>query len=445
MHPRKPVDFKKYHSQFLCFLILFGTAIVYNALSPYTTDDFSYMYSFSTGERITSLFEVFPSMVTHYKTMNGRTAAHFLVQCMLMIPKPVFNVINALMFTAFVFLIYRLTSSSKQFRPLLFFTIPICLWINTPVFGQVFLWVTGSVNYYWAYVTGLLFFSFYLKLYRTGAELSKASYVTLCILGFFFGGYSENTSFSVIFTVFLLLAAGSFSKKDWKFFFKYTLPILFGAAGYLTILLSPASADKIGGFSIGTLFHNLIELLTAYYTRHQPSLIILAVLFVIAWHYKIEKKELFLALAYFFISILSVAMLSATSYLADRSLGCGAVFLTIAIFQLMQALRKNTHTECIAYCLAAYFIVSNLLVVWDGSYDIYDVYRQNSEREAYIEEQKLQGATEVTVPIIYPLTKYSNKYILSDLTTAEHLGWPNGDVARYYGLEKIYGKEPWEY
>lgn len=438
------INFKKNYAQYFSMIVIFILAFIYNFLSPYTADDFSYMYSFATDERITSLFQVFPSMVNHYVTMNGRTVAHFLVQCMLMIPKPVFNVINALIFTSLVALIYHLTASSKKFRPLLFFAIPVCLWVNTPVFGQVFLWVTGSINYYWAYVTGLLFMSFYIKLFRTEKELSKGAYIVLCILGFLFGGYSENTSFSVIFVSFLLLVYVSCKLKNVKFLVKYTVPVVLGAAGYLTILLSPASSGKIGGFSLGTLFHNLIELLTAYYTRHQPSLIILAILFVIALHYKVEKKEILLALAYLLISIISVAMLCATSYLADRSLGCGAVFLTIAIFQLMQAIRLNTHTECIAYCLAAYFLISNVLVVWDGSYDIYDVYRQHTEREAYIESQIAQGATEVTVPIIYPLTKYSNKYIIADLTTKENLGWPNGDVARYYGLEKIYGKEPWE-
>lgn len=439
------VTIKKNITLYLSLSAIFILSFVYNTLSPYTADDFSYMYSFATDERITSFFQIFPSMVNHYITMNGRTVAHFLVQCMLMIPKPVFNIINALVFTTMIYLIYSLTSRSKKFSLLLFFAIPICLWVNTPVYGQVFLWVTGSINYYWAYVTGLIFMSFYIKLFRTEKELSKGAYTFLCILGFLFGGYSENTSFSVIFISFLLLAFVSFKLKNFKFLVKYTIPVILGATGYLTILLSPASSGKIGGFSIGTLLHNLIELLTAYYTRHQPSLIILAILFVIAVHYKVDKKEILLGLAYFLISIISVAMLCATSYLADRSLGCGAVFLTIAIIQLMQAIRLNTHTECIAYCLAAYFLISNIMVVWDGSYDIYDVYRQHTEREAYIETQIAQGATEVTVPIIYPLTKYSNKYIIADLTTKENLGWPNGDVARYYGLVKIYGKEPWEY
>lgn len=438
------INFKKNCKLYISLFVVFLVALLYNALSPFTTDDYSYMYSFATGERITSLFQVFPSMVTHYAEMNGRTAPHFLAQCLLIFPKAVFNIANSLMFTAFVYLIYKATSLSKEFRPLMLFVIPMFLWVNVPVFGQVFLWVMGAFNYFWGYFFGLLFMSFYLKIYRTEQELSKKSYIGLCILGFWFGGYSENGSFSIIFVSFLLLALTALQSKNWKFLAKYSVPVVFGALGYLTMLLCPSSTSKIGEFSISSLIHKVIELLTAYYTRHQGLLIIFVLLFVIATHYKIDKKERIIALAYFLISIISVAMLGMASYLADRSLGVGAVFLVIAVFQLMQAIRANSRTECIAYCIAAYFLIANVLVVWDGTYDIYDVYRQHTAREAYIEEQKAQGETIVTVPIIYPMTKYSCKYILTDLTTIEEpYAWPNPHIAKYYGLEKIYGENPW--
>ena len=403
------------------------------------------MYNFADNERITNIFQVFPSMVAHYAELNGRTAPHFLAQCLLIFPKPVFNVVNSLVFTSFVYLIYKVTSTSKDFRPIMFFTIPVLFWLNTPVFGQIFLWVLGCFNYYWAYFFGLIFMYFYIKLYRSEAELSPKAYIGLCILGFFFGGYSENTSFPVIFVSFLLLALTSYKLKNIRFLAKYSLPVALGAIGYLIMLLYPTSSSKIGAFTISSLLHNMVDLFTSYYTRHQSLLILLAILFVIATHFKIDKKEIVIALAYFFISLISVAMLSIASYLADRSLGVGAIFLVLAMFQLMQAIRSSVRTECVAYCLAAYFIVSSVMIVWDGTYDIYDTYRQNAEREAYIEEQLAQGETVVTVPIIYPMTKYSCKYILTDLTTIEEpYLWPNPYIAKYYGLEKIYGRYPWE-
>lgn len=424
-----------------CFFFL---SLLYNIWSPYTTDDYTYMYSFATGERITSLFQVFPSMAQHYMSVNGRTVSHFLVQIMLMFPKMVFNTVNAAIYTIFLYFIYKNTSQSKEFRPIIFVAIAVCVWVFTPVYGQVFLWVTGSINYYWSYFFALIFLSFYLKIYRTERELSKIAYISMCVLGFFFGGYSENTSFSVIFMSFVLLVLTSMKRKDIKFLIKYTVPVVLGAIGYLTILFSPANSGKIGSIGLSGIIHNVIDLLVAYYTRHYLLLIIFAVLFVIALHYKVEKKECIIAVVYLGISVVSVLMLCVTSYLADRSLGAGAVFLIIADIQLMQSIRTRSATECIAYCLAAYLIVSNVLSIWDGSFDIYDVYRKHTERENYISQQIEAGEKEVTVTIIYPMTKYSCKYILTDLNTKEQeYGWPNGHIAKYYGLEKIYGKNPW--
>lgn len=338
-----------------------------------------------------------------------------------------------------------MTSTGREFRPIMFFALPVLFWVNTPVFGQVFLWVMGCFNYFWAYFFGLIFMYFYIKLYRTETELTRNAYIAVCVLGFFFGGYSENTSFPVIFVSFLLLVLVSYKLKAIKFLAKYSVPVALGAVGYLIMLFCPASSSKIGAFTISSILHDMVDLFTSYYTRHQGLLILLAILFVIASYHKINKKEVVLALAYFAISLISIAMLSFGSYLADRSLGVGAIFLVLAIFQLMQAIRTSVRTECIAYCLAAYFLVSSVMIVWDGTYDIYDTYRQNAEREAYIEEQMAQGETVVTVPIIYPMTKYSCKYILTDLTTIdEPYNWPNPYIAKYYGLDKIYGKYPWE-
>jgi len=439
------VNRKKNLSLYISLVIIFIFAFIYNTLSPFTTDDFTYMYSFADNERITNIFQIFPSMIAHYTELNGRTAPHFLAQCLLIFPKPVFNIVNSFVFIGFIYLIYKMTSTSKDFRPIMFFTIPVLFWLNTPVFGQVFLWVLGCFNYYWAYFFGLLFMYFYIKIYRTETGLTKKSYIGLCLLGFFFGGYSENTSFPVIFVSFLLLALASYRLKDIRFLAKYSVPVACGAIGYLIMFFCPASSSKIGNFTISSVLHGLVDLFTSYYTRHQSLLILLAILFVVANYFKIDKKELVIALAYFVISLISVAMLSFASYLADRSLGVGAIFLVLAVFQLMQAIRSSVRTECIAYCLAAYFLVSSVMIVWDGTYDIYDTYRQNADREAYIEEQLAQGETVVTVPIIYPMTKYSCKYILTDLTTIdEPYSWPNPYIAKYYGLDKIYGSYPWE-
>lgn len=124
------------------FLLLF----LCNSLSMYVADDFQYMYSYATNERITRFSQIFPSMVVHTQQMNGRFVSHFLAQLFLMLPKFIFNVINSFFFTMLVFIIYKL-ARIKQENNFLLIGIFASVWLLVPEFGQVVLWLDGACNY----------------------------------------------------------------------------------------------------------------------------------------------------------------------------------------------------------------------------------------------------------------------------------------------------------
>ena len=66
--------------QLISFSILFLTAFLFNFWTPYAADDYSYMYNLGNGERITSVFQIFPSLAVHYMQYgNGRIVSHFFV------------------------------------------------------------------------------------------------------------------------------------------------------------------------------------------------------------------------------------------------------------------------------------------------------------------------------------------------------------------------------
>ena len=60
----------------LCFL----AALLLNAMTPYLSDDYYYMFSFATDERIRTLGDIVPSMVSHATFANGRLVSHSLEQ-----------------------------------------------------------------------------------------------------------------------------------------------------------------------------------------------------------------------------------------------------------------------------------------------------------------------------------------------------------------------------
>ncbi len=52
--------------------VVFAIMLFCNIVTPRIGDDFHYMYSFSTGERITSIADIPASLVAHAQKMNGR-------------------------------------------------------------------------------------------------------------------------------------------------------------------------------------------------------------------------------------------------------------------------------------------------------------------------------------------------------------------------------------
>ena len=125
---------------------------ILNCLTPYAADDFTYMYSFASGEKIQTVADIVPSMVAHAHSMNGRILSHSLEQLFLLMPKTVFNVVNTFMTMAFFLLLYRLCNEGHCPNALLFFFIFISFWLYTPDVGQIIFWQDGALNYLWGLV-----------------------------------------------------------------------------------------------------------------------------------------------------------------------------------------------------------------------------------------------------------------------------------------------------
>lgn len=423
----------------LCLLIC---ALLFNHWTPYASDDYSYMFNFSDGSRITSLGQIFQSLAEHYMHYgNGRIISHFFVMLFLIGSKSVFNIVNAVFFVLFVISIYKVTSRNKKFSLLLFFAIPTLLWLYMPAYGQIFLWLDGSINYMWSYLFALTYLFVYIGLIRNRILLDKKwKMILFCIFTFLFGNYSENVSFSVIFIGFILLCIVMYQRKKWKSYFIYVLPVVCGAIGYLLLLLSPSGSAKFSeNLSLPLIFKNAVEIFTEYYNTCRIPLIFFFVLLGIALYYKLDKKEILIALAFFFISVIASGMLVIASYLPERSLANGIVFLIIGIVQLLQLLRSNTRLECVSLCVCIYLIVGSLMSYWEGSYDIYRVHKEQAVRDTTIESAVSAGDTVIGVPIITSTTKYCCKYGLLDMNGKDSDDpFPNAYIAKYYGLDKIY-------
>jgi len=422
---------------------LFIAAWLYNTLSPYTADDYTYMYSFADKARITNPLQIFGSLWAHYLTINGRILPHFFVQFFLIFPKWLFNIVNAMAYVFLVHLMLGITGKHK-FSVLMYIAVPIAFWAYMPAYGSVFLWLTGSANYFWGYLFSLLYMKVYIDLYRNPMKtFSNKGIWIFSVCSALFGAYSEMISFPVVFICFVILCILIYEEKEIKKYWKYVIPIVTAAAGYLTMVFCPAEVTVKEGLSLGYLFKNFIDIFETYYLCTQSLLIIWAVLFVLAVWFKSDRKARVISICFLAISVISMAMLSVARYVVARHYATSVFFMIAAVVVLMQSLRGKGNVESIIYCICAYVIMSNLWNLWDGTYDIYDIHRRCAERDAYIYEQVNSGNDDVlTVPVITPLTKYSCKYDLIDIRIDDADPWPNAEIAKYYGLGKIYGIKP---
>ena len=439
------LDLKKNYKFLLSAMVLLLFIWMQNCFTPYAADDYSFMFSWEDGTRITSLGQIFETLGIVYNTLIGRMVSVFFCIFFLMFPKGVFNVVNTLLYFATVCLVYKLTGKKRPFSAVIFFTIPALFWICSPTYGQLYLWLNGSINYLWSYFFALLFLVPYIALFRNPQQKrTRIAEIGLSIYGFLFGGYVENVSFATAFVCFLMVVAVMYETKQIKKYLSYVYPIVAAALGFIVaFLLSPGEmATHTGTFQLGTMVSMLVSIFTAYYKFGKTLLLFWAIMMTVAVKLKADRKEIILSVFYLLISVVSALFLCAGSYLAERSLGVSIFFLIVSNINLMQALRHTSMTECVAYAVCWYYLIMHIMLFWNGAYDIYDTYNRFSAREAYIIEQAEFGAEVVVIPHIEPSTSFCGLYGLEDVKT-ESSGqtWPNGVMARYYGLDMIYRQE----
>lgn len=421
--------------------VMFLVSVFYNAMSPYAADDYSYMFSAVTGEKISNVFQIMISLMDDYLKVNGRVLPHFFVQFFMIFPKWVFNLVNAAMYVVLIGLLLNRTGMKDSVRPLLCLAVAVAMWVFLPAYGQVFLWMTGSINYSWSYVFALIYLYFYRRVYLSPSDVLKGKQIVgLSVYSFFFGAYSAQVSFATVFVSFFILCLLMYSEHTVKKYVHYVIPVITAALGYLTMILSPAETERLPEMSSGGIFKRVIDVFETYYMSARLLLIVWAVLLAVGICFKVRKKELVISVAFVAISIVTMGMLGAASYVVARHYTNSLFFLLAANVVLVQALIERGNAKVVSYCICAYLLTANIWVLWEGTYDIYATYKQHQEREAYICEQRDSGNGDVLyVPMITPLTKYSCKYDLTDLQVDDTYVWPNSAVAKYYGIGKIYG------
>lgn len=419
------------------FLILF----IFNLLTPYASDDFTYRLSFATGEPLQNFWQIFPSMAVHAQTMNGRISAHFLVQLFMLVPPIVFDAVNALLFCTQIALILSFSSNAKH-HSLLAATVFCAIFLFEPMFGQINLWQDGAVNYLWSVVIILIYLQPFSSCFLSGKTQfnSILSRIGFFIFSFFMGSYSETASSAAIFMSALLFLADVLHNHRKLSIFKLSC-ILSAFVGYISIYLAPAQwNNKSTELSLRTLLYNFKEATSIYFSF---GILVYAalVLLILNYYKKTSTKTIIMGLVFIAGSLAANYIMVLAAYYHERSSVSAFILLLIADVILLVPLLDNLQWKPFVVSASSVLILSCLPVMLSAGLDVAYGYLHVMENRRQIAAAKESGIYEVVLPVISPATEHSAFYDLKYLDTTDCNSWPNAAMAKYYEVESILGAE----
>ncbi len=154
----------------------------------------------------------------HYQTMNGRAISHTIVQFMaVIVGKGVFNFLNAIMFSLFIYFIYKHIETGEKANInslFLLFTVFFVAWFLLPDQYATMLMIAGSLNYLWSSVLVLGYILLFTKRIALSKSIPLWQLVGFFLISLLTGAFVEFYSVAVFpaLIVWLLINKIKFNK-----------------------------------------------------------------------------------------------------------------------------------------------------------------------------------------------------------------------------------------
>lgn len=427
----------------LSIFAFFVLILLLNFNTGLLVDDFVYTRVYSTSKEVANIKDIIDSQINHYFLWGGRNVLHFLVQLFLLIGKPVFNVLNSIVYILLVLLIcFNSNCKDKQMLIYLFLFANLLIWFFVPSYGQDILWLTGSCNYLW----GIVFVLGMLYLYRSHLEHQIGDSIVRCIGIFIFGVLSgwtnENTSAAMIVMLSLFILYYKFNKIKipvWSI-----MGLIGSIVGFIIMIVAPGNYIRKQHFvddrPFLEIFISRFKDITKMGIRYLlPMAIIFIVLMCMNLYFELYRKINFaVSIIYFIGGLAAMYAMVMSPYFPERA-WFGIIVLFILSLGSLYA-NLNRDNRLVAMLTVSFLILLIPLFVYSyiGAYS--DISRTNKlllEREEYILEQKAQGNMDVYVDQIFSGSKYNA--CLNDVQQDTHY-WINEAVSNYYGINNITAK-----
>lgn len=218
-----------------------------NVWTSFKEDDMEFSLLSGAG-----LMDLWRARWEHYLTSNGRCADFYATIFCAYLGKPLFNVVNTLVFALMGHLVVLLSVGRRSVLALALFLamVGVCF----PVPGQTMLFVAGSCNYMWAIVASLALI-YLLQRYKD-VEPGWGGIALLMVLAMVAGNFNEATSFGVLGGLVMFYL---FNRREVD---RRTLLVLAAyLAGVLVIVGSPGAWNRVagGGISVNMGLWDLLK------------------------------------------------------------------------------------------------------------------------------------------------------------------------------------------
>ncbi len=408
--------------------------LVLNLLTPMLCDDYRYAFSFATGERITGVGQIFPSLAAHGHVLNGRYAPHFFVQLFTMLPEWCFDVVNTLVFLLLVLGVYRLCQKRWAYDPMLLAGVWGALVLLPPAFGQNMLWMAGACNYLWPAAALVWLMRPFLRL-AAGEEVSlrPAGVAAMALGGLLFGNCSENLSAAGLMLMGLCILVRLIRRQKTPLWMWLTA--ILTAIGWFLLMLSPV--EKPTGITadgmLGVYLERFSHVVSLWLTHLLPVSVLYMVLLCLGWQGTARERILPSLLLVLCALCCQLAMVM-SSYFPERALLGPIVLMLSACALLVPGLKPQAlplrNALCLCLCV---FAVLNVLAALPHTYNRSQLAKA---RDQQVMAAAAAGERDMVTFGILGRTKYDGYTGLVELSNMpEHFA--NVAYAKYFGLDSI--------
>lgn len=330
--------------------LVFALMLGLNSMLPYLSDDMHFKFiwvNFRVTEEdrlVRDLGDMLVSMKNYYNLSGGRVLLHLICYLFVYMPKWIFNIVNSAMFVLMGLMIRRLalinidkSATPVWLLPLIYL---ICL-IYIPYFGDVCVWLSGSVNYLWSEVL-LLYCCYLIIKYIPEA---KPAGLALCAVPIIISSLcNENTGAMLLMLSLFVLIPKRAGVKKYIYCFLCTVPWA------MTVILARgnfARADMIGvEVYANKSIVGIMQLIGVYFTslfQANPVVFILLLCAIYAAYIKRKNySAIFWDNGLIYSGIAGVLALSLTGFHSPRPIMLGYIVYLAGFLKLVgEALYKK--------------------------------------------------------------------------------------------------------